>query len=726
VGALLYGMVFILWIKPHVERDLKVSVYQDINHIVLEIHKHLEHAETTALTLANAAKLMPAISTKQRGMVKPIIKSFLETPGSEYLIAGGGVWPEPFLFNAKKERDSFFWGRNESNQLVFYEDYNAVNGPGYHHQEWYVPARFVIPGNVYWSKSYIDPYSRQPMVTATAPILIGSEFSGVSTVDVKLDGLSELLKVLSKRYHSQAFLVDRNLQLIAVSTTSSEWGIAWPKSADYFLDSLFSQVTGKLKTERQHRVDEMNKDPKMKRLAREISQASREISYEEGLLIASGLQVKKSKTSSLSFVEPIFVEADQTFVFSQLIPALQWTIIISIERTDNFSFNDLYRNLSLLEISFIVFLFGIFYWQLNRYILQPLRQIDQQLVAYQSLDSEFSKYQNDNSSVIEQSHTGQKLGLAGLSEELQRREQQLKYAIHLLHDYPDKKSPKENFMGVAELSTDSDGRRENKASLSDLKTVRLYLQGRKILLVDDDAMSRKLLYEVCAGYDLLIVSVGSGSEMWTQFEVHQFDAVVLDLNLPDTNGLILRKQIRAKSDFKRLPIIIMSASTLADVSQSFESDNFSSCFHKTDSIEQLLFLLVHWFSEHVDADKNGPVVEGDTLHSLNCEQGVANCDGNKDLYQLILATFKEQFESFEVLSKTSRSSIQNKLFIKRLNDLKISAAIIGAEKLLGITEKLARQSCKSQVPEASLKALCDALENELQRVLSAIHKRTYD
>lgn len=338
------------------------------------------------------------------------------------------------------------------------------------------------------------------------------------------------------------------------------------------------------------------------------------------------------------------------------------------------------------------------------------------------MDSEFSKYQNDDSSVIEKGHADQGSGLAGLSEELLRREQQLKYAMRLLNDYPEKKPPKDNLTEMAGLGADSEGRQERNISLSDLKAMRLHLQGRKILLVDDDAMSRKLLYEVCAGYGLLIMSVGSGSEMWPQFEVHQFDAVVLDLNLPDTDGLTLRKQIRAKSGFQRLPIIVMSASNLAAVSQSFEIDNFNGCFHKTDLIEQLLFLLVGWFSEHVDADKNGTVVEGDILHSLNCELGMTNCDENKDLYKLILATFKEQFESFEALSKVSLSSIQNNSFNKQLNELKTSAAIIGAEKLMGITQELAHQDCISQVSETRLKALCDAVENELQTVLTAIHK----
>ena len=68
------------------------------------------------------------------------------------LLAGISFILLRWKFNIEKERDSYFWGRDKNNQLIFYDDYNLIDGPGYHHQEWYVPARYKEPGEVYWSK----------------------------------------------------------------------------------------------------------------------------------------------------------------------------------------------------------------------------------------------------------------------------------------------------------------------------------------------------------------------------------------------------------------------------------------------------------------------------------------------------------------------------------------------------------------------------------------------
>ena len=64
---------------------------------------------------------------------------------------------------------AFFWGREADGSLKYFDDYNDMNGPGYHNEEWYVPARFLKPKAVYWSKSYMDPYSYEPMVYLHCP-----------------------------------------------------------------------------------------------------------------------------------------------------------------------------------------------------------------------------------------------------------------------------------------------------------------------------------------------------------------------------------------------------------------------------------------------------------------------------------------------------------------------------------------------------------------------------
>ncbi len=88
---------------------------------------------------------------------------------------------------------SFFWGRNQDNVFAYYEDYNDPKGAGYHHEEWYVPTRYIKQDHTYWSRSYAAPYSHQPMVTSSAPIYREGQLYGVSTIDIKLEGIRELL-----------------------------------------------------------------------------------------------------------------------------------------------------------------------------------------------------------------------------------------------------------------------------------------------------------------------------------------------------------------------------------------------------------------------------------------------------------------------------------------------------------------------------------------------------
>ena len=736
VGGLLYVMALIFWVEPEIDEEVRESAYKEMDRIVLVINEHLERAGTTAQALASAAKLLPAVSSEQSRIIKPIIKSIMDTPGSEYLIAGGGIWPEPFHFNIEKERDSYFWGRDKNNQLIFYDDYNLVDGPGYHHQEWYVPARYKEQGEVYWSKSYTDPYSMQPMVTATAPIINDGKFIGVSTVDVKLEGLSELLKAIKDRYRSHVFLVDRNLQLIAMPAVDSLEKI--PETDVFLNKSEFRKVNAVLEARRKQRIEAGQQKPEIRRLAREMSNNSGEITFEEGLLIASGLQVKKSKASSLYLVEPLLIDADEPtpmLVFSQLIPSLQWTIVISVDRSDIFSVPVFFSNLNQLEISFVLILIVCIYWQINRYILKPLRTIDNQLVEYKSLDAEFSKYLADNSFVADNSNKEQKDVITRISEELLRRDQYLKHAMELLNDNYQDKVAKDGLAQASPLSIEGYGHRcfcfSELEPGQDMSVVRSQLRGRKVLLVEDDIVSRKLLHEVCESYGLISVGVGSGGEMWAQLEAHSFDAVLLDLNLPDTDGWALRESIRVQEKLKRLPILIISASNLDSQTIPFTGDTFCGCFNKGQPFEQLFFWLATWFPEPLGTDKKDNLVEGDILQpsnvsltkqqSLNDKRGIANCQGDREIFQLLLATFREQFEDFGDSIKVILSTGQKDQLMKQVHNLEISAIIIGAEKLALKTQELASFCQQDKISVTVLEAGIVVVEKELQAVLAAIN-----
>lgn len=77
-----------------------------------------------------------------------------------------------------------------------------------------------------------------------------------------------------------------------------------------------------------------------------------------------------------------------------------------------------------------------------------------------------------------------------------------------------------------------------------------------ILIVDDDPEIRRLLVDYLARNSFDAYAARDGREMWQALERHAIDLVVLDLMLPDTDGLTLCRDLRAKSS---LPVLMLTA-----------------------------------------------------------------------------------------------------------------------------------------------------------------------
>lgn len=84
----------------------------------------------------------------------------------------------------------------------------------------------------------------------------------------------------------------------------------------------------------------------------------------------------------------------------------------------------------------------------------------------------------------------------------------------------------------------------------------------KILMVDDDILVQALIsqYLINAGY--AVVTAVSGAEMFERLnQIDDIDLVLLDLGLPDEDGIVLARKLRARS---AMPIIILTARDRAE------------------------------------------------------------------------------------------------------------------------------------------------------------------
>lgn len=77
-----------------------------------------------------------------------------------------------------------------------------------------------------------------------------------------------------------------------------------------------------------------------------------------------------------------------------------------------------------------------------------------------------------------------------------------------------------------------------------------------ILVVDDDEQIRTILQAVLERKGHRVLLVGNGAETLRLMQRERPDAVILDLVLPDMNGLVVLEHIRQMKSF--IPVIVMT------------------------------------------------------------------------------------------------------------------------------------------------------------------------
>ncbi|MCP3165340.1 HAMP domain-containing protein [Myxococcus sp. QH3KD-4-1] len=86
---------------------------------------------------------------------------------------------------------------------------------------------------------------------------------------------------------------------------------------------------------------------------------------------------------------------------------------------------------------------------------------------------------------------------------------------------------------------------------------------RRLLLVEDDDVQRNSLVSLLAeGGDVVVTAVATGQEVLQKLEEGEFDCLVIDLLLPDMDGIKLVEEVKTQQRFRDLPIVIYTGKEL--------------------------------------------------------------------------------------------------------------------------------------------------------------------
>jgi CheY-like chemotaxis protein len=91
---------------------------------------------------------------------------------------------------------------------------------------------------------------------------------------------------------------------------------------------------------------------------------------------------------------------------------------------------------------------------------------------------------------------------------------------------------------------------------------------KMVLIVEDENGTAASLERMIRYSGREAVAVPTASEALALMPIRKPDAIVLDVHLPDVNGLTLLRAIRADPDYKSIPIVIFTG----DISASVERE----------------------------------------------------------------------------------------------------------------------------------------------------------
>jgi len=86
-----------------------------------------------------------------------------------------------------------------------------------------------------------------------------------------------------------------------------------------------------------------------------------------------------------------------------------------------------------------------------------------------------------------------------------------------------------------------------------------------ILIVDDSASMRQMVAYTLKTAGHNVVEASDGVEGVNKASAQQFNLIISDVNMPNKTGLELTAELRAKPNYKFIPILLLTTESAGDV-----------------------------------------------------------------------------------------------------------------------------------------------------------------
>jgi CheY-like chemotaxis protein len=126
------------------------------------------------------------------------------------------------------------------------------------------------------------------------------------------------------------------------------------------------------------------------------------------------------------------------------------------------------------------------------------------------------------------------------------------------------------------------------------------LEGRRILVAEDDVRNIFALTSLLEPRGVKVVIARNGREALEALQragtdgLPRIDLVLMDIMMPEMNGLTAMREIRKNPDWRRLPIIALTAKAMKNDQEQCIAAGANDYLAKPLDVEKLLSLIRVW------------------------------------------------------------------------------------------------------------------------------------
>ena len=214
----------------------------------------------------------------------------------------------------------------------------------------------------------------------------------------------------------------------------------------------------------------------------------------------------------------------------------------------------------------------------------------------------------------------------------------------------------------------------------------------KVLVVDDDELNRRMMRLILSRENHQVKIASSGFEALDAAQSEEFDIILMDLQMPELDGVETSRRIRSiENNGRHAYIVALTASYLPEKGHELFQAGIDNYIAKPFDVEHLRQMLKHGL-DHRQNNLARKGISPVKLPVLDTRMGIKRVGGDDASYKDLLSDFVNQLPGkFEIMEK-SLTERDMETLSRLAHNIKGVSANLGALQLseyAGRLEKLA-------------------------------------